>query len=239
MWQALAVLNGDLGKYGITSPLAEQASRSPSPANSAPSVQAQRRCPVPRHQRRHDARFTQNVVESNVEVQAPLIEHKPYTDLLQVNGGYRVSKYNRLNGTFNTWKVEGIWAPIADIGFRTSFNKAQRAPTVIEADQASNVNYTTSGPNDPCASTRDPNSSNPNVRVAPTASIEQCRRTGLPDNLYGSATLDCSALNTGCTVRNGGFNLKPETAYTKTFGVILRPRFVRGLTVSADRFIIN
>ncbi|MFG6283626.1 TonB-dependent receptor domain-containing protein [Sphingomonas sp. S6] len=240
MWQALAVLNGDLGKYGITSPLAEQgvavafASEFRAELYKS-SADAQFRA----SNGGTDARFTQNVVESNVEVQAPLIEHKPYTDLLQVNGGYRVSKYNRLNGTFNTWKVEGIWAPIADIGFRTSFNKAQRAPTVIEADQASNVNYTTTGPNDPCASTRDPNSSNPNVRVAPTASIEQCRRTGLPDNLYGSATLDCSALNTGCTVRNGGFNLKPETAYTKTFGVILRPRFIRGLTVSADRFIIN
>ncbi|MEH3159262.1 MAG: TonB-dependent receptor [Sphingomonas taxi] len=240
MWQALAVLNGDLGKYGIMSPLAEQ--------GVAVAIASEFRAELFRTSADalfrqtnggNDQRFTQNVVESNVEVQAPLIEHRRFTDLLQVNAGYRVSKYNRLQGTFNTWKIEGIWAPIADIGFRTSFNKAQRAPTVIEADQASNINYTQTGPNDPCASTRDPNSSNPNARIAPTASIEQCRRTGLPDNLYGSATLDCSTLNVGCTVRNGGFNLKPETAYTKTFGVILRPRFIRGLTVSADRFIIN
>ncbi|WP_241491777.1 TonB-dependent receptor domain-containing protein [Sphingomonas endophytica] len=238
MWQALAVLNGDLGKYGITSPLAEQ--------GVAIAIASEFRAELFKSgadalfretNGGTDQRFTQNVVESNVEVQVPLIEHQRFTDLLQVNGGYRVSKYNRLNGTFNTWKVEGIWAPIADIGFRASFNKAQRAPTVIEADQASNINYTRTGPNDPCASTPDPNSADPNVRLAPTASIEQCRRTGLPDNLYGSAALSC--LDNSCTVRNGGFNLKPETAYTKTFGVILRPRVLKGLTVSADRFVIN
>ena len=240
MWQALAVLNGDLGTYGITSPFAEQ--------GVAIALASEFRAELYKGSANTlfrelaggtDSRFTQNVVESNVEVQAPLVEHRRFAELLQVNGGYRVSKYNRLNGTFGTWKAEGIWTPVSDITLRASFNKAQRAPTVIEADQASNINYTTSGPNDPCASTRDPNSSDPNARIAPTASLEQCRRTGLPDNLYGSATLDCASLNTGCTVRNGGFNLKPETAYTKTFGVILRPRMVKGLTVSVDRFLIN
>lgn len=238
MWQALAVLNGDLGKYGLTSPLAEQ--------GIAVAIASEFRAELYKSgadaQFRQtnggsDQRFTQNVLESNIEVQVPLIENKPYTDQLQVNAGYRVSKYNRLNGTFNTWKVEGVWGPIADIGFRASFNKAQRAPTVIEADQASNIYYDRNGRNDPCASTPDPNSSDPNVRIAPTASLEQCRRTGLPDNLYGSAALSC--LDNSCTIRSGGFNLKPETAYTKTFGVILRPRVLKGLTVSADRFIIN
>ncbi|MEH3121831.1 MAG: TonB-dependent receptor [Sphingomonas phyllosphaerae] len=238
MWQALAVLNGDLGKYGLTSPLAEQ--------GVAVAIASEFRTELFKSgadkQFREtnggsDQRFTQNVLESNIEVQVPLIENKPYTDQLQVNAGYRVSKYNRLNGTFDTWKVEGVWGPIADIGFRASFNKAQRAPTVIEADQASSIYYTRSGPNDPCASTPDPNSSDPNVRLAPKATLEQCRRTGLPDNLYGSATLNC--LDNSCTVRNGGFNLRPETAYTKTFGVIFRPRVLKGLTASVDRFIIN
>jgi outer membrane receptor protein involved in Fe transport len=40
-------------------------------------------------------------------------------------------------------------------------------------------------------------------------------------------------------VREGGFNLTPETAYTKTFGVVLRPRFLPGLTVSVDRWLID
>lgn len=239
MWQALAVLNGDLGKYGITSPLANQGVaiafggefRAEAFTSTADAQFRQTNGGT-------DITYRQNVVEVNAEVQAPLIEKRRFTDLLQLNGGYRVSKYNRLQGSFDTWKIEGLWAPVADITFRASFNKAQRAPTVIEAVQASNVNYVTVGSrNDPCASTPDPNSSNPNVRLPATATLVQCRRTGLPDNLYNTAAISCP--DQTCTIRNGGFGLKPETAYTKTFGVILRPRFIKGLTISADRFLID
>ena len=89
--------------------------------------------------------------------------------------------------------------------------------------------------NDPCATTPDPQ--NPGRFLAPVASIAACRATGLPDNLYGSQTLSCP--DGLCTIRNGGFNLTPETAYTKTFGIVFRPRFVPGLTVSVDRFLID
>ncbi len=239
LWQGLAVLSGDLGKYGITSPFADQGVA----VAFGSEFRAERFTSTADDQFRltnggTDATFRQNVFEVNAEVQAPLIEKRRFTELLQVNGGYRVSKYNRLNGTFDTWKVEGLWAPIADITFRGSYNKAQRAPTVIEADQASNVNYVTVGSrNDPCASRPDPNSANPNVRLPATASLEQCRRTGLPDNLYNTAAISCP--DQACTIRNGGFGLTPETAYTTTFGVVLRPRFLKGLTVSVDRFLIN
>jgi outer membrane receptor protein involved in Fe transport len=45
--------------------------------------------------------------------------------------------------------------------------------------------------------------------------------------------------NNACTIRGGGFGLTPETAYTKTFGVVVRPRFLPGLTLSVDRFLID
>lgn len=147
-----------------------------------------------------------------------------------------MSKYNRLEGHFSTWKVEGLWAPISDVTFRGSYNKAQRAPGVTDAANSANINYVTVGSrNDPCAP--QPNPTNPNQPLAPSATLEQCRRTGLPDNLYGSASLNCP--DNSCTIRNGGFELTPETAYTKTFGVVLRPRFLPGLTVSIDRFLID
>ncbi|WP_235524106.1 TonB-dependent receptor plug domain-containing protein [Sphingomonas sp. Leaf33] len=237
MFQGLVTIGGDLGKYGITSPLATQGIaiafggeyRDEKQTNSA---DAQYRS----FYGGSNGVFTQNVIEGNVEVQAPLVEDKSWTKLLQLNAGYRVSKYNRLQGTFNTWKVEGIWSPIEDIGFRGAYNKAQRAPSVTQAASASLIEYNSIGSrNDPCAST--PSPTNPNVLVAPTATIAQCRATGLPDNLYGSATLSCP--DGACTIRNGGFGLTPETAYTKTFGVILRPRFVPGLTVSIDRILVD
>ncbi len=237
LFQTVGSVSGDLGKYGISSPLAEQGVaialgveyRSESYTNSADATYR-------RVNGGMDTRYTQNVLEANIEVQLPLVENQSWTKLLQVNGGYRRSKYNKLDDNFSTWKAEAIWAPIDDISFRGSFNKAQAAPSLTQVASARDIGYTTVGsPNDPCATT--PDAQNPGQTLGPQASLAACRATGLPDNLYGSTTLSCP--DGACTIRNGGFNLTPETAYTKTFGVVLRPRFLPGLTISVDRFLID
>ena len=235
--QFVGTISGDLGKYGITSPLAEQ--------GVAVALGAEYRDEMERtvvndiyiqNNGGQNQRFTQNILEANAEIQAPLVEDQPWTRLLQVNAGYRVSKYNLLGGKFDTWKVEGIWSPVSDITLRGSYNKSQAAPGVGAAAGAANIFWNQGFYADPCAPRVDP--SNPGgPRAAPSATIEQCRRTGLPDNLYGSTTLICP--DDACTVRENGLNLAPESAFTKTFGVVLKPRFVPGLTVSVDRFLID
>jgi hypothetical protein len=40
-------------------------------------------------------------------------------------------------------------------------------------------------------------------------------------------------------VRSGGFTVDPETAYTQTYGLILKPRFIPGLVFSVDRYKIK
>ena len=237
LMQFLGTISGDLGKYGITSPLAEQ--------GVAVALGAEYRDEMDRtdpnaifieNNGGEAVRVTQNILEANVEVQAPLVENQSWTRLLQVNGGYRLSKYNRLDNRFTTWKVEGLWSPVEDITFRASYNKAQAAPGVGAAAGAANVFWNQGFYADPCAPRVDPN--NPTgPRLAPAFSQAQCANTGLPANLYGSTTLICP--NDACTVREGGFNLTPETAYTKTFGVVLRPRFIPGLVVSVDRWLID
>ncbi|MEH3102615.1 MAG: TonB-dependent receptor plug domain-containing protein [Sphingomonas phyllosphaerae] len=237
--QFLGTISGDLGKYGITSPLAEQ--------GVAVALGAEFRSELDRTTRNaaaaqaavgSESRFTQNILESNVEVQAPLVEDKSWTRLLQVNAGYRLSKYNRLQGRFDTWKVEGLWSPLDDISFRGSYNKSQRAPDARTVTEAQDI-YTEQGFfTDPCAPRANP--SNPNApRLAPIYTVEQCRNTGLADNLYGSATLLCPGANDTCTVRQNGYALKPETGYTTTYGVVLRPRFLKGFVLSADRWKIE
>jgi outer membrane receptor protein involved in Fe transport len=236
--QFVGTVSADLGKYGITSPFAEQGIAI---AIGGEYREEMERTTVNEIFRENNGygenqRVTQNILEGNIELQAPLVEHQSWTELLQLNAGYRQSKYNRLDGSFGTWKVEGIWSPIADITLRASYNKSQAAPGVGAAAGASNIFWNQGFYADPCAPRIDP--ANPNgPRLAPVATIEQCRNTGLADNLYGSPTLICP--DDRCTVREGGFNLTPETAYTKTFGVVLRPRFLPGLTVSVDRWLID
>ncbi len=240
-------VTGDLGEYGITSPFAEQGLaialgteyrketlKSTADANYRAALGG------------NDINLKQDVWEANVEVQAPLIEHRPFAELLQANGGYRVSKYSSNPSTFNTWKLEGIYSPVRDITFRASFNKAQRAPTVIEIRQATNIDFAAGGSgtfNDFCAPTVVTGPGGVTYG-APIASREVCRATGLSDALYGSTSLLCSNGTTpngsaACTVRSGGFLADPETAYTQTYGLVLKPRFIKGLVFSVDRYRIK
>ncbi|WP_306286250.1 TonB-dependent receptor [Sphingomonas sp. Ant20] len=138
--QFVGTVSGDLGRYGITSPLADQ--------GIAIALGAEYREEMERtivnevfqqNNGGENQRFTQSILEANAEVQAPLIEHRRFAELLQVNAGYRVSQYNRLDGKFDTWKVEGLWSPVADITLRASYNKSQAAPGVSTAQGAANI----------------------------------------------------------------------------------------------------
>ena len=235
--QFVGTVSGDLGKYGITSPFAEQGLAI---ALSGEYREEMERTIVNEIYQENNPggaqnqRFTQSILEGNVELQAPLVENQSWTKLLQVNAGYRLSKYNRLDGKFGTWKVEGLWSPVSDITFRGSYNKSQAAPGVGAAAGAANVFWNQGFYADPCAPQP---SSTGGPRTAPSATLQQCRNTGLPDNLYGSETLICP--DDRCTVREGGFDLAPESAFTTTVGVVFRPRFIPGLTVSVDRWLID
>jgi outer membrane receptor protein involved in Fe transport len=247
LYNVVATVQGDLGTYGIKSPWAEQGVAI---ALGAEYREDQLEGTADQLWRDNmggsDQSLAQHVWEGMIEVQAPIAEHKPFAELLQLNGAFRLSKYSSNPNTFSTWKAEALWAPIPDITFRASINRAQRAPTVVEAFQGSNISYDriTTAYNDICAPTQIGTTIDPNtgqqipVYGAPQASQAVCTATGLPANLYGSATLLCPT-DVGCTVRRGGFTVDPETAYTKTVGVVLKPRFLPGLIVSIDRFLID
>jgi len=241
LYNVQANMTGDLGKYGITSPLATDGLAFALGTEFRKDRQFSELTPgFIEDYGGSPSDLSQHVWESNIEVQAPLIQDRPFAHLLQVNGGYRLSKYSSNPNKFTTWKIEGLYAPVADLTLRASFNKAQRAPTVVEAYQASNIGFSRQGgsQNDFCAPTAITNPQTGAVTYgAPIASREVCRATGLSDALYGSTTLLCP--NNQCTVRSGGFTADPETAYTQTYGLVVKPRFIKGLVFSVDRYRIK
>jgi len=245
LYDVQANMTGDLGKYGITSPLANDGVAFALGTEYRKDRQFSELTPGFIEDYGGAASdLAQHVWESNIEVQAPLIQDRPFAHLLQDNGGYRLSKYSSNPNKFTTWKIEGLYAPVRDITLRASFNKAQRAPTVVEAYQATNISFSRQGgsQNDFCAPVprqiADPNNPGRTITTTtPIASREVCRATGLSDALYGSATLLCP--NDQCTVRSGGFTADPETAYTQTYGLVLKPRFIKGLVFSVDRYRIK
>ena len=120
-----------------------------------------------------------DVRELFTEVQIPLIRDRPFFEQLEFRAGYRYSNYDVANNSFSTdtYKFEGEWAPVRDIRFRGSYNRAVRAPNIVELFSAQSVGL--AGSTDPCAGAA--------IRPAgqrPRAA--QCALTGVTAAQYGN-----------------------------------------------------
>jgi iron complex outermembrane receptor protein len=225
-----AEVTGRLGKYGVTSPL----------ANDGLGVNVG-------FEHRNDHEFFQpdsaeqsgllsgfgsaavpidnsvSVKEGFFELRAPLIQDKPFAKDLLFDTGYRYSKYSTAGST-NTYKFEVQYAPIADYRFRASYDKAIRAPSVVELFNPQLVGLIQFG-DDPCA---------PPI----TYSLVQCQRTGVTAAQYAAGNIPQGTAGQLSQLTGGNPALKPEQAETYTFGVNFAPSQVPGLTGSIDYFHI-
>ena len=162
------------------------------------------------------------VKEAYAEVKAPIIQDRPWAQLLSVNGSYRYSDYDTGKNT-NTWGLGVEWAPVREARLRGSYQKATRAANIIELFLPAGLNLFSMG-SDPCGG------------PSPTATLAQCLRTGLPANKYGSALLTNPAGQYNY-LQGGNTALDPENAKTYTLGVVFQP--VRNLSASLDYFKIK
>lgn len=165
-----------------------------------------------------------DVRELFAEAQIPIVE-KNFIDLLQVSAGYRYSNYKVGDGGFNTdtYKLALEFAPIRDIRFRGAYNRAVRAPNIIELFFPQTLGL--GGTVDPCAG------------ATPEASLTQCQLTGVTAAQYGNIAENPA--NQYNALFGGNPDLQPEKADTYTAGVILQPRFIPGLALTADYFDIK
>jgi iron complex outermembrane receptor protein len=163
-----------------------------------------------------------NVKEVYGEVRVPLIEDKWFAKSLNVEGGVRYSSYSTAGDTV-AFKAGGDWAPISAVRVRGSFQRAVRAPNLVELFGPQR--QVTASISDPCEGT------------APRATRAQCALTGVTANQYGLIA-PAAGQQSGALV-GGNANLDPETSNTKSFGVQLAPRFLRGITATVDYFNID
>ncbi len=156
-----------------------------------------------------------NVAEGFGELRIPIAQDMPMFEDLSVNAGFRYSSYSSV-GSVTSYKIGAEWQPIDDLRFRGSYNRATRAPNVLEAFSPFNVALF--GGQDPCA----------------TSTTGQC--AGVPN--AGTALLSCPAAQ--CNAGYGGNpNLKAETSTTKSFGVVFTPTFIDGFTATVDYWDIK
>jgi outer membrane receptor protein involved in Fe transport len=154
---------------------------------------------------------------------------------LEVDAGYRYSDYTTAGAT-STYKVSGEWAPIRDVRFRGGYNRAVRAPNVIELYTPLHPNLFSA--NDPCAGSA----------ITPANGVYAGCLLSLTDSGFSAAAaqaLLASGQIPQCasgqcnTLVGGNPNLQPEKADTYTAGIVLQPHWVPGLSITVDYFNIK
>ncbi|MDJ0904434.1 MAG: TonB-dependent receptor [Woeseiaceae bacterium] len=181
------------------------------------------------------------VTEFFTEFELPLVSGVTAIEELTLRGQYRYSDYDRIGNNTktavdtNTYGVSLAWAPIQDLRLRMQYQRAVRAPNVIELYTGQNTNLpdlSPAGTNANGVQLFDPCSSD-----APLRTLEECQRTGVTAAQYGTI-FDVLAGQTQ-SITGGNPNLDPEEADTYTYGVVWTPSFVDGLSVSIDYFDIS
>jgi outer membrane receptor protein involved in Fe transport len=167
------------------------------------------------------------VTDLFTEIRIPIAEGLTGADSLSVDAAYRYSDYDSL--TTDTYKVGMDWAPIRDVKFRGSYQKAVRAANVVELFTAQGFNLFDL-PGDPCGADL--------AGSANAASDAACLATGVPAAQLRSPSLDSPAGQYNF-LQGGNPDLVPEESETVTFGIILQPRFLPKLTMSVDYFNIE
>ncbi|HEX4025513.1 MAG TPA: TonB-dependent receptor, partial [Steroidobacteraceae bacterium] len=137
------------------------------------------------------------VSEGFTEIRAPLIQDRPWIRDLDLDAGYRYSSYSTA-GVTNTYKFEVQYSPSPDFRLRYSYDRAVRAPNLIELYNPQSYSGQDFVATDPCAG------------ATPTRSLAQCEHTGVSPAQYGSIP-QCPANECG-QVLGGNPLLKPEEA---------------------------
>lgn len=229
-----ASISGQLGKYGIKSPFADDG------LGVALGTEYRRES----SDLRTDVEFATgdlagqggptiglggsfDVYELFGEARLPLVQNKPFIDSLNVETAYRFSDYSTAGKT-DTYKLGFDYSPTRDVRFRTSYNRSVRAPNVVELFQAQAV--VLDGSSDPCAG------DNP-AAVNALATAANCARTGVSAAQYGNINDNSANQYNGLT--GGNPNLKPERSDTYTGGVVFTPRFLPGFSLAMDYFNID
>lgn len=160
------------------------------------------------------------------EVRAPLVQERPFLNLLELSGSVRRLDY-KLAGKATSYGYGLAWMPVEELRFRASFQRAVRAPTLSELFRPATPSNDTGV--DPCFR---------NGATAATGSAALCQATGTPAGAYNTATFQCPQFT--CTsIIGGNVDLSFERSDTKSFGVVWRPQAVQGLVASVDYYDIN
>ncbi len=168
-----------------------------------------------------DIRGDYDVSEIYAEFSVPVLAS------LNVETAIRFADYDTIGST-DSWKLSASWAPVEDVRLRAQVSSAERAPDIIELFSTLRGDF--DSPNDPCdgitaGSTgvvADNCLADPGISATVNA---EGQFVSLEDSVFAP--------------NSGNLELQEETARTVTFGVVLTPTVLPGLTLIADYYDIE
>ncbi|HET9428920.1 MAG TPA: TonB-dependent receptor [Allosphingosinicella sp.] len=164
------------------------------------------------------------VKEAFGEIQIPLLRDVPFFRELTVSAAARVADYSGSVGTVWSYNAGADWSPVRDLRFRGNYSRAVRAPNVSETAFPLVPNFAP-GFTDPCTPSQINSGNN---RAARCAEDLGALLGGLQNKTYSLPI-----------VSGSNPNLQEETSDSWTFGVVAQPRFIPGLSISADYYDIT
>jgi len=154
------------------------------------------------------------------EVRIPLVTDK-LVQRLAFEGGFRKSWYENPGSRFSTGahKLALDLTPVTGLRFRASRQQANRAPNVQELFTPVRAD---SFEQDPCAGS------------SPAASEARCALTGVTPSQYGHILQFPAAPFRYNSIVGGNEDLQPETATTRSIGLVVEPPFLRTFNATLD-----
>lgn len=175
------------------------------------------------------------VDEAYVELNVPLLKGLPGVESLSLNLASRYSDYSNFGDTTNS-KASLTYRPIKDLLVRATWAEGFRAPTL--GDVFGGGSQTFDSYLDPCDTLYGAYATDATVRARCTAAgvpagFRQLNAAGAPVAQGGGQT--------PYPFQSGAGNefLTPETAVTKTAGLVFNPSFLPGLNLALDWYKIQ
>jgi iron complex outermembrane receptor protein len=175
------------------------------------------------------------VREAYLELNVPLLKNKPFAQLLSIDIASRYSDYSNFGNTTNS-KASVMWKPVRDLLVRGTWAQGFRAPTLNDTFGGGSQAY--DAYLDACDSKYGEAAKNPAVAA-------RCATAGVPAGFrqlnQAGSPVPAGGAQTPVPFQQGAGNaaLQPETATTKTVGLVLSPSWLNGASIALDWFDIH
>jgi iron complex outermembrane receptor protein len=170
--------------------------------------------------------------EAYAEIRIPILKDLPFAEELTIEAAGRVADYSTIGGT-DQWRLHAEWVPVKDVRFRVTESTAVRAPNIVELFAPQGRNFTTAAL-DPCDAAN---------FTAANATQQAARRITCAAAIPGWTQAFQSNIGPGrpslALLQGGNPDLGPEKAHTYQYGVVINPRWIPNLQISADFFKYN